>query len=61
MPEAIKSFNEQAAVNNNNNTFHDNSLLINYQFNPIEKIVELYERLLQSEKEKMELMKNKHQ
>lgn len=59
-PEAIKSFNEQAVVNNINNTFHDNSLLINYQFNPIEKIVELYERLLQSEKEKMELMKNKH-
>ncbi len=60
-PEAIKSFNEQAVVNDINNTFHDNSLLINYQFYPIEKIVELYERLLQGEKEKMELMKNKHQ
>lgn len=56
-PEAIKRFNEQAVVNNINNTFHDYS--VNYQFNPIEKIVELYERLLQSEKEKMELIKNK--
>lgn len=29
------------------------------QINPIEKIVELYERLLQSEREKIELLKNK--
>ncbi len=56
-PEAIKNFNEQAVVNNINNTFHDHS--VNFQFNPIEKIVELYERLLQSEKEKNELIKNK--
>lgn len=66
-PEAIKNFNEEAAINIIATTFnsHDNSSSISYQptlnFNPIEKIVELYERLLQSEKEKMELMKNKHQ
>ncbi len=58
-PEAIKNFNEQAVINNINNTFHDNSLLINNQFNPIEKIVELYERLLQSEKEKIEMIRSK--
>lgn len=69
--EAIKNFSEDA-IFNNINTFHDNSSLndysslLNYQctFNPIEKIVALYdekvallERLLQSEKEKVELLK----
>ncbi|MDR3140287.1 MAG: helix-turn-helix domain-containing protein [Tannerellaceae bacterium] len=29
------------------------------QINPLEKVVELYERLLQSEREKIELLKNK--
>jgi len=51
-PEAIRSFNEESAMNIISNTFssHDNSTLhaINYQptFNPIDKIVELYERML---------------
>jgi transcriptional regulator with XRE-family HTH domain len=50
--EAIKSFNEEAA-NNFINTFHDHSGF-NYHctFNPLDKVVELYERLLASEKEK---------
>ena len=66
-PEAIKGFSEEAVFNIISNTFHntssDNSTLIasslNYQptFNTIEKIVELYERLLQSEREKNELLK----
>jgi transcriptional regulator with XRE-family HTH domain len=71
--EGIKNFSEDA-IFNNINTFHDNSSLndysslFNYQctFNPIEKIVALYdekvallERLLQSEKEKNELLKSK--
>lgn len=30
----------------------------NFVFNPIEKIAELYERLLNSEREKNELLKN---
>jgi len=63
-PEAIKNFSEEA-IFNNINTFHDNSSLndysslLNYQctFNPIDKIVELYERLLKSEQEKNELLK----
>ncbi|MEO4931727.1 transcriptional regulator, partial [Bacteroides thetaiotaomicron] len=29
------------------------------QFNPLDKIVELYERLLQSEREKIELLKKR--
>jgi len=67
--DAIKNFNEEAVFNIISNTFHntssDNSTLIasslNYQptFNTIEKIVELYERLLQAEKEKNELLGKK--
>ncbi|OQP61571.1 helix-turn-helix domain-containing protein [Niastella populi] len=54
--EAIKNFSEEATYNNIANNFHDNAYLINYQFNPIEKIVELYERLLESEKAKVALL-----
>ncbi len=69
--EGIKNFNEEAVLNIISNTFtsNDTSTLnaINFQpnFNPIEKIVQLYdekiallERLLQSEREKVELLKN---
>lgn len=61
--EAIKNFDEDSAISNIN-TFYDNSAF-NFQctFNPIDKWVEaldenkkLYERLLQSEKEKVELL-----
>jgi transcriptional regulator with XRE-family HTH domain len=57
--EAIKNFSEEAVFTNISNTFNDTSYLINYQFNPIDKIVELYERLLKSEQEKIELLKGK--
>jgi len=63
--EAIKNFSEENILNVISNTFtsHDNSTLnaINLQptFNPIDKIVELYERLLQSEREKIDILKNK--
>ena len=66
--EAIKNFDEEAAINYIN-TFNDNSVNhganFNYKcsFNPIDKWAEeitenrkLYERLLQAEKEKMELL-----
>ena len=62
-PDAIKNFSEEA-VFNYFNTFNDSSSGFNYHctFNPIEKIVELYdekvallERLLQAEKEKHRL------
>lgn len=68
--EAIKAFTEEAIFNIISNTFHntssDSSTLIasslNYQptFNTIEKIIDLYERLLQSEREKNELLKNRN-
>jgi transcriptional regulator with XRE-family HTH domain len=63
--EAIKNFDEKAAINIVSSTLHDTYGLINYfpHFNPIEKWLEvieenkkLYERLLQSEKEKNELL-----
>jgi len=70
--DAIKNFNDDAVLNIISNTFtsQDTSTLnaINFQpsFNPIDKIVELYnekiallERLLQAEKEKNELLKDK--
>lgn len=63
--EAIKNFNEKAAINIISNTYHDTSSSVMYfpNFNPIDKLMELvdenrklYERLLQSEKEKNELL-----
>jgi transcriptional regulator with XRE-family HTH domain len=70
--DAIKNFNDDAVLNIISNTFtsQDTSTLnaINFQpsFNPIDKIVELYnekivllERLLQAEKEKNDLLKGK--
>jgi transcriptional regulator with XRE-family HTH domain len=71
--EAIKNYSDEAVVNFFN-TFNDNSgagaffssTNLHCTFNPIDKIVELYnekvallERLLQSEKEKNELLKGK--
>jgi hypothetical protein len=67
--EAIKNFSEEAMVNYFN-TFNDNSTnngavyAFNSTFNPIEKWIQvveenkkLYERLLASEREKVELLK----
>ena len=56
--EAIKNFDEAATVNYIANTFNGNSG--NYMnFNPLDKVVELYERLLASEREKVELLEKK--
>lgn len=57
--EAIKNFDEEAAINVIGNSYHDNSTSnVNYHctFNPIDKIVELYDALVKSEREKIELM-----
>lgn len=69
--EAIKNFSEEAVVNYFS-TFNDNSInngavyAFNSTFNPIEKWLEiieenkkLYERLLKSEQEKVEILKGK--
>ena len=61
--EAIKNFSEEAAINFFNN-FYDNSFS-NSQgtfsanqctFNPLDKVIELYERLVQAEKDKVEYL-----
>lgn len=63
--EAIENFNEDKAINYFNN-FHDASagtFNSHCTFNPIDKVVELYERLVKAEKEKVsyleELLKKK--
>lgn len=67
--EAIKNFDEETAINNIQNNY-DNAVInasptINYKctFNPIDKLIEaleenkkLYERLLASEREKVEIL-----
>ena len=57
--DGIKNFNEETILNIISNTFtsNDSSTInaINVQptFNPIDKVVELYERLVQAEKDKV--------
>lgn len=66
-PEVIRDFDvEKAIYNINHHNYHNTTIsegattfAITQQINPIEKIVELYERLLQSEKERIELLKNR--
>ena len=63
--EAIEKFDEESAINYFN-TFNDSSGAgaffsssnFHCTFNPIDKVVELYERLVQAEREKNELLKN---
>lgn len=56
--EAIENFDEEQAVNIISNTFNDQSNGYNYypnfNFNPVDKMVELYERMLQQQKEMIE-------
>ena len=55
--EGIKNFSDEAVLNIISNTFNDNAMLnaVNVQpnFNPLDKVVELYERLVQAEKDKV--------
>lgn len=57
--EGIKNFSDEAVLNVISNTFNsnDNSTLnaINLQpsFNPLDKVVELFERLVEAEKDKV--------
>lgn len=62
--DAIKNFSEEVLIFHIQN-MHDNAsgYQYNYQchYNPLDKVVELYERLLASEREKMEILKNGNQ
>ncbi|OJX51085.1 MAG: transcriptional regulator [Flavobacterium sp. 38-13] len=62
--EAIENFDEDSAINIIANTFHDSAVAntftdgaqanFNCTFNPLDKMVELYERMLQQQKEMIE-------
>lgn len=61
--DAIKNFDEEATFNIISNTFSDfkdnaHASALNYHctFNAVDKIIELYEALVKSEREKVELM-----
>ncbi|MDR3047006.1 MAG: helix-turn-helix domain-containing protein [Bacteroidales bacterium] len=58
--EAIKNFNEDGVINIISSTLHDNSgsVIYNPTFNPIDKIVELYEKLLTDKTEQIALLKS---
>lgn len=66
--EAIKNFDEEKAINIIANTFNEqNAINMNYNcnFNPLEKFIEqveknekLYQALLESEREKVEMLKS---
>tara|TARA_R110002020_G_C16186225_1_gene765198 strand:- start:595 stop:969 length:375 start_codon:yes stop_codon:yes gene_type:complete len=60
--EFLDNFDENSAlyhISNNidNTTITENSNGISQIFNPLDKVIELYERLLESEREKIELFK----
>ena len=61
--EVIKNFNDEVAIHVFSNNYHDHAASIQYNFNPIDKWLEtieenrqLYERLIQAEKEKNEIL-----
>jgi transcriptional regulator with XRE-family HTH domain len=58
--EAIKNFSEEAILNIIGNTYNDSNVIngngYNCNFNPLDKVIELYERLVQAEKDKVEYL-----
>ena len=58
--EGIKNFSEEAVLNIIGNTLNDGSVIngnaYNCTFNPLDKMVELFERLVQAEKEEVEYL-----
>lgn len=54
--EALTELDNGTSVNIYSGTWQDNAITNQYTFNPIEKIVELYDRLLEAEKEKVKLL-----
>ncbi len=63
--DAIKNFSDESAINIISSTLNDQAGSIIYypSFNPVDKIIELYERMLKAEQEKValleEILKNK--
>lgn len=63
-PDVIKNFDEEAAINlfNHicNNQFDNQSIAMVYQQtnNPLDKIIDLYERMLETERSKVKLLED---
>ena len=59
--EGIKKFNEEGAINIISSSLHDSAGSFNtnpvFNFNPVDKLVELYERLLKEKDETIEMFK----
>jgi len=57
--DAIKSFSEDNVINIISSSLHDNSgsVIYNPTFNPIDKVVELYEKLISEKNEEIKLLK----
>ncbi len=60
--DAIKNFNDDATVTFITNTFNNHDYVTSNftcmsTINPVEKIIELYERLLKTEQEKLSMLK----
>lgn len=54
--EAIKNFDEEKAIYNIQNNYDSSTSNVSYQFNAVDKIVELYEALVRSEREKVDML-----
>ena len=61
-PEAIKNYSDETVLNNIQNNYEGSvinsgpTVNQNCTFNPLDKVVELYERLVQAEKDKVEYL-----
>jgi len=58
--DAIKNFSEDGVINIISSSLHDNSGSVMYYptFNPIDKVVELYEKLIAEKNEQINLLKS---
>ena len=56
--DLIKNFNEEGVINIISSTLHNSSGSVSYNptFNPIDKIIELYERIIQEKNEKIDFL-----
>ena len=58
--EAIKNFNEDGVINIISSSLHDHSgsIIYNPTFNPLEKVIELYEKNLKDKEEEIAFLRN---
>ena len=54
--DALKKCDDDIAVNIISNTFNEQSIAYQYNFNPIDKIITLYERLLEAKQDQVALL-----